>query len=230
MASIFRKPWPDGISLLTTQTFSEHNLARIENGWKNYNGGLDVAPYWGKASMEIPILAARDGTIEYVTMGDTGYGNHVRLRHDLGYETLYAHLDRVSVRSGSVKAGDVLGTMGNTGNSTGKHLHFEVRLNGTPVDPVPLFAREEPALEPRDIPAFPSMVRAEVLASMLNIRSGPGTEHRKIGELRKGDVVDVISVVQGNPYLWLKIGWNQYCAHSRVGEQLCKWRSDGADN
>ena len=68
----------------------------------------------------------------------TGYGNAVVVDHDGGLATLYGHLSRFAVRAGAhVGGGQVIGAVGNTGNSTGPHLHFEVRLNGTPVDPIP---------------------------------------------------------------------------------------------
>jgi murein DD-endopeptidase MepM/ murein hydrolase activator NlpD len=68
-----------------------------------------------------------------------GYGNLVIVTHRLGFESWYAHLSSISVvRGQSVSGGVVIGRVGSTGHSTGPHLHFEVRRNGTPIDPVPL--------------------------------------------------------------------------------------------
>ena len=65
-----------------------------------------------------------------------GYGNTVELDHGFGYTTLYAHLYKIIVRKGqNVKRGDVIALVGNTGKSTGPHLHYEVRYQDKPVDP-----------------------------------------------------------------------------------------------
>lgn len=82
--------------------------------------------------------AAANGTVsEVITGWGGGYGNHVLIYHSNGYATLYAHLQSVSVSPGQqVTVGQEIGRVGSTGASTGPHLHFEVRLNGTPVDPM----------------------------------------------------------------------------------------------
>ncbi len=84
-----------------------------------------------------PVFAVADGVIKLAGNGG-GYGNVVYITHAGGVETRYAHFDRFApaAKTGaSVKAGDLIGYIGTTGRSTGPHLHFEVRLNGTPVDP-----------------------------------------------------------------------------------------------
>ncbi|MFN3642367.1 MAG: DUF5930 domain-containing protein [Gemmobacter sp.] len=83
-----------------------------------------------------PIHATADGTV--VEAGwHAGYGNVVTIRHAFGIETRYAHLSKISVRNGErVSRGTRIGDMGNTGRSTGTHLHYEVRLGGTPVNPM----------------------------------------------------------------------------------------------
>ena len=100
--------------------------------WGVLHGGIDIAN-----SIGTPILAASDGVV--IDCGPTGgYGNWVKLRHSDGTVTLYGHLSAWNVEVGQrVWAGDQIAKMGNTGNSTGPHLHFEVLLNGTDrVDPV----------------------------------------------------------------------------------------------
>ena len=100
--------------------------------WGALHGGIDIAN-----SIGTPILAASDGVV--VAAGpQAGYGNWVKLRHTDGTVTLYGHLSSWQVDIGQrVWAGDQIAKMGNTGNSTGPHLHFEVLLNGTDrVDPV----------------------------------------------------------------------------------------------
>ena len=102
---------------------------------QNYWGGhtaIDVAGRTGAA------VAAADGGFVTVAGGgwNGGYGNHVIIDHGNGFATLYAHLNTVFVRAGeSVSAGQEIGTLGNTGNSTGPHLHFEIRYQGYPRNP-----------------------------------------------------------------------------------------------
>lgn len=102
---------------------------------QRYWGGhpaIDVGSWTGS-----PVKAADSGYV--VTAGggwNAGYGNHVIVDHGNGYVTLYAHLNSIFVRPGeSVARGQQLGTVGNTGNSTGPHLHFEIRYQGTPQNP-----------------------------------------------------------------------------------------------
>ena len=84
-----------------------------------------------------PILASADGTVSFAGR-QSGYGKVVKIRHGFGYETVYAHLNSIKVKSGdSISRGDVIGGMGNTGRSTGTHLHYEIRVGGTPVNPMP---------------------------------------------------------------------------------------------
>jgi murein DD-endopeptidase MepM/ murein hydrolase activator NlpD len=89
-------------------------------------------------------VAAHAGRVIHVgyTSGFEGYGNIVDVEVAPGVETLYAHLSAMAVHVGqTVSAGEVIGTAGCTGRCYGTHLHFEVRSNGTPVDPLPLLGR-----------------------------------------------------------------------------------------
>lgn len=100
--------------------------------WGVLHAGIDVAN-----SIGTPIVAVADGVV--IAAGPTaGYGMWVKLRHADGTVTLYGHINSTEVTTGErVMAGDLIATMGNTGNSTGPHLHLEVQLNGTDrVDPV----------------------------------------------------------------------------------------------
>ncbi len=73
---------------------------------------------------------------------DQGYGNLVIIDHNIDYLTLYAHLDQIDVAEGDIVAqGQVIGTVGSTGNSTGPHLHFEIRDFGNLTDPLGLLGR-----------------------------------------------------------------------------------------
>ena len=98
---------------------------------RRLHAGIDLAAPQGTR-----ILATADGVI--VDAGrESGYGNVVRVRHEFGFETTYAHLSRIRVRVGEqVSRGVQLGDMGSTGRSTGSHLHYEVRVNGQPQNPM----------------------------------------------------------------------------------------------
>ena len=107
------------------------------SGFAFSHGSNDIANAIGT-----PILAAADGVV--ISAGyQGGYGNMVKLRHADGTVTLYGHNSAVLVNVGErVMAGDQIAKMGNTGNSTGPHCHFEVHLNGTDrVDPVGWLAK-----------------------------------------------------------------------------------------
>jgi murein DD-endopeptidase MepM/ murein hydrolase activator NlpD len=95
------------------------------------HNGTDMAGAHGTA-----IYATADGVVTHAGW-DSGFGRQVTIRHDFGVETLYAHLSQVRVDVGQrVSRGDRIGDMGNSGRSTGTHLHYEVHLNGNPVNPM----------------------------------------------------------------------------------------------
>jgi len=101
-------------------------------GTRKLHAGVDMT-----ASSGTPIKAADSGRIILASWYG-GYGNAVIIDHGDGLATLYAHQSSLAVSYGDrVSAGEVIGYVGNTGLSTGAHLHFEVRVNGSPVDPVP---------------------------------------------------------------------------------------------
>ncbi|MDW5598003.1 peptidoglycan-binding protein, partial [Conexibacter stalactiti] len=103
-----------------------------------YPGGRKHTGLDFPAASGTPIGAAGRGIVGFAGWNSGGYGNLVVVRHRLGYETWYAHMSRIAVSVGqSVAGGSVLGWVGSTGRSTGPHVHFEVRLFGTPIDPVP---------------------------------------------------------------------------------------------
>ncbi len=102
-------------------------------GYPHFHTGIDLAGPFGT-----PIVAAADGVVAVAESSTVGYGNHVIIAHSGGLLTLYGHLEAMLVKPGDVvKAGQPIGLLGSTGNSTGPHCHFEVRVNGTPVDPRP---------------------------------------------------------------------------------------------
>jgi murein DD-endopeptidase MepM/ murein hydrolase activator NlpD len=97
---------------------------------RHWHSGIDLAARRGT-----PVHAALPGSAQ-VIVSATGYGLHVVIDDGGGLSTLYGHLDRVDIAVGQyIGAGEVIGTVGSTGNSTGPHLHFEVRRDGVPEDP-----------------------------------------------------------------------------------------------
>jgi murein DD-endopeptidase MepM/ murein hydrolase activator NlpD len=101
--------------------------------WGRPHEGVDIAVPAGT-----PIRAAKDGTIAFAESEaeSGGYGNYTCIDHGGGLSTCYAHQSSFAITSGSVQQGDVIGYVGCTGHCFGDHLHFEVRINGTAVDPM----------------------------------------------------------------------------------------------
>ena len=97
------------------------------------HAGVDFAAPTGT-----PIQAAGHGTVTIA--GERGaYGNYVRIDHNNGYSSAYAHMSRIAVRQGQrVRQGEVIGYVGSTGRSTGPHLHYEVLVNNRQIDPTGL--------------------------------------------------------------------------------------------
>lgn len=107
----------------------------ICSAFESYKGhtGLDIMPEGGKGS---EVYAAASGTVVKSKFGAAGYGYHIIIDHGNGIQTLYAHCGDLFVKAGdTVEAGDVIASVGSTGNSTGTHLHFEIRINGAYVNP-----------------------------------------------------------------------------------------------
>lgn len=98
--------------------------------WGRMHNGVDYT------STNKNIYASDSGVVE-IASSHRSYGKYVVIDHKNGYKTLYAHLSKINTKKGSkVEKGDVIGVMGNTGNSTGVHLHFEIQKNGKPVNPL----------------------------------------------------------------------------------------------
>ena len=122
----------NGIYLATVpvQGVITSRFAAIENVRSGAHTGLDIG-----AASGTKILAVADGVVKYASPMGT-YGNLVIISHGNGIETYYAHCSRILVSVGQqVSSGDNIAAVGSTGNSTGPHLHLEVRINGSPVNP-----------------------------------------------------------------------------------------------
>lgn len=130
------------LKLILGELFRNPTVGRFSSGFgmradpftglPRFHNGIDLANAPGT-----PIRAAGSGRVVHIESQIGNYGRFIILRHDSGFQTLYAHLDTFDVRVGQfVYQGDVIGRMGNTGRSTGPHLHFSVIRNGRFVDPL----------------------------------------------------------------------------------------------
>lgn len=100
-------------------------------GDKRFHLGLDLT-----ANIGTPVFATADGVIELARKSNKGYGNMLKVDHSFGFMTLYAHLNKFNVKGGQfVRKGDLIAWSGNTGLSTGPHLHYEVRFLGKALNP-----------------------------------------------------------------------------------------------
>jgi murein DD-endopeptidase MepM/ murein hydrolase activator NlpD len=141
-----RVAWP--LRGILTQPFgcTGFELERPAAGCPGFHLGLDIAQAQGT-----PIRAAAPG-MAYPLADPERYGNLVVIQHYGGYATIYGHMVRQAVTWGQpVQAGDVIGFVGSTGNSSGPHLHFEVRYAATAYDPVPYLSGSPP--DPTALPA-----------------------------------------------------------------------------
>jgi len=132
------------LSIPAIQPLSGKNLRRGISGFgsrlhpiykiRKMHKGIDFS-----APIGTPVYATGNGKV-IAQSSDHGYGKHIEINHGYGYKTLYAHLSKFAVKKGQrVKRGDLIGYVGNTGSSTGPHLHYEVNKNGITVNPVNFF-------------------------------------------------------------------------------------------
>lgn len=106
--------------------------SRFGSRWGRQHKGIDVS-----AAEGTPVYAADNGTVTYSQFNNGGYGYMIQIDHSNGIKTYYAHCSELLVKVGDVVAkGDLIATVGNTGRSTGAHLHFEVLQNGVAIDPM----------------------------------------------------------------------------------------------
>ncbi len=100
--------------------------------WPEFHEGVDLAADYGD-----PVVASAAGTVVFAQY-DGGFGNRVAIDHGNGYQTWYCHLSRIDVSAGEfVRKAQHIALVGSTGESTGPHLHYQVMLDGKPVDPTP---------------------------------------------------------------------------------------------
>ena len=130
----YRFIWPEPQAQIS-QPFGPSRLVLEPpyGGYPHFHTGIDlVAPF------ATPVYAADDGVIALVGSSSSGYGRYVVIAHSGGLDTLYGHLSTTLVKVGQlVSQGQTIGLEGSTGNSTGPHLHFELRIKQQPIDPAP---------------------------------------------------------------------------------------------
>lgn len=146
-------PYPKNIPLSTTIKFikEQNNFSlpvsgKITSpfGWRDKRNhyGLDLDLQYGT-----PVRCTFKGVVRFARYYK-GYGNLVIVRHSNGLETFYAHFSRIKVKEGQhINAGQVIGLGGNTGNSRGTHVHFEIRYQGLPINPAQVISFAETSLK-----------------------------------------------------------------------------------
>lgn len=126
-----KNPIEDNIAFLNHPTGGGIVTSQFGERWGDFHTGMDIGKSVGES-----VEAATDGVVKEAGYNQFGYGNLIVLEHGLGIETYYAHLDTINIKLGDkVSKGDIIGTVGNTGISTGPHLHFELRVNGNAINP-----------------------------------------------------------------------------------------------
>ncbi|MEG0020248.1 MAG: peptidoglycan DD-metalloendopeptidase family protein [Oscillospiraceae bacterium] len=121
--------WPVPSSRRITSRYGERTLF----GRPDFHTGLDIGAGYGQA-----ILASNSGVVTVASYGSSGYGNRVMIDHGGNQKTLYAHCSSLAVTPGQyVTKGQTIAYIGSTGTSTGNHLHFEIRIGGSTVNPLP---------------------------------------------------------------------------------------------
>jgi len=242
-----RHVWPVPTWCVVTQSFAEHEeraqrlglCSRPGTGCAGYYyGGIDLAPPWSRTNEEIPVWASAGGKATVQDQGKSGYGLHVRIA-DEDELVVCGHLSRTTVVNGQmVTQGMQIGWMGNTGNSTGKHLHWEIREKGIPVDPMTRLAStggivtQPPVTDPvveeavfaiPDTVRLPVVVVAASVTQWLNVRTEPRASARDIGNVYAGEMMGLLEVQtddQGNVWFlvlvtsrpvmagWVAARWN----------------------
>lgn len=153
--------------------------------FRRMHRGIDVKVYVGDT-----IYAAFSGKVRIVSYERKGYGKYIVIRHPNGLETIYGHLSKQLVAENQVvKVGEPIGLGGNTGRSTGSHLHFETRFLGQAINPAELFDFVE-----QDVTCDFYTVKSSDFVSKSSSRSGYGSKSRSnVHRVRSGESLSVIA-------------------------------------
>ncbi|MET8121716.1 peptidoglycan DD-metalloendopeptidase family protein [Micromonospora sp. NPDC005189] len=216
-APTFKVPFPCGQSW-SGQTRSDHSPAYAVD----FNRTDDLGD---------PVVASAPGTVDRVTdLGGTSYGKYVRINHGGGYSTYYAHLNGFNVSVGqTVGYGKVLGWVGSTGGSTGPHLHYEQRLNGSDVQvrfngTLGLYWGSRTYTSDNGCSSGSGNGTVDTSGTALTVRSGPGTGYASVGTVADGARVTIacqtsgttVTGTYGTSSIWDRIGAGRYIADAYV--------------
>ncbi|MEU7998908.1 peptidoglycan DD-metalloendopeptidase family protein [Micromonospora sp. NPDC049060] len=172
-----------------------------------------------------PVVASAPGTVDVVTdLGGTSYGKYVRINHGGGYSTYYAHLNGFNVSVGqTVGYGRVIGWVGTTGGSTGPHLHYEQRLNGSAIQirfngALALYWGTKTYTSDNGCGGGTATGTVGTSGTPLTVRSGPGTGYAAVDTLANGTTVTIycqtngttVTGTYGTSSIWNRIGTGRY--------------------
>jgi len=172
---------------------------------------------WGVV-VGTPLRAMQSGVVSKIEALQKSYGLYILLDHGDQIESLYAHLSEVLLNEGDrVQIGQVIALSGNTGNSTGPHVHIEARYRGVPFDFLPLLSRDPIELgeiEPIEIemPDFPKLPKMLVHVDDLRMRAEPNVNSLILGYMPLNTPIEVIRVIEDSRDIWCQVGLGQYCA------------------
>jgi hypothetical protein len=217
-APTFKVPFPCG-QAWSGQTRTDHSPANaIDFNRTNDDGD--------------PVVASAPGTVDVVTnLGDTSSGRYVRINHGGGYTTYYAHLSGFNVSVGqSVGYGSVIGYVGTSGNSTGPHLHYEQRLNGSAVQvrfngALALYWGTKTYTSDNACSGGGTgSGTVNTAGSPLTVRSGPGTSYASVGTVADGARVTIqcqtngtsVTGTYGTSTIWDRIGSGRFISDAYV--------------
>ncbi|MEG1563906.1 MAG: M23 family metallopeptidase [Bacteroides sp.] len=162
--------------------------------WRRMHNGLDL-----KVNIGDTIVAAFDGKVRIVKYERRGYGKYVVIRHDNGLETVYGHLSAQLVEPNQlVKAGEAIGLGGNTGRSTGSHLHFETRFLGIAINPIYMFDFPHQDIVADSYTFKKNRGREKVRGASDNMQLAAGDEGAiRYYKIKSGDSLSRISKLRG---------------------------------
>ncbi|MET8370698.1 peptidoglycan DD-metalloendopeptidase family protein [Micromonospora profundi] len=216
-APTFRVPFPCG-QTWSGQTRSGHSPAYAID----FNRTDDVGD---------PVVASAPGTVDVVTnLGNTSYGKYVRINHGGGYTTYYAHLNGFNVSVGqTVGYGKVIGWVGSTGGSSGPHLHYEQRLNGSDIQvrfngSLALYWGTKNYTSGNGCSSGAGSGTVDTSGTPLTVRSGPGTGYASVGTVADGAKVTIacqtsgtsVTGTYGTSTIWDRIGSGRFIADAYV--------------
>lgn len=202
-------------------------------GGSNNHLGIDIV---GKGYTLDTIKAHTAGKVVYLqtghknnkgSSGNASYGNMVKLDHGNGWFTLYAHMDKVYVGNGQqVSAGQEIGYMGNTGNSYGGHLHFEVWKNSARTNPLNYLDKDLFSNVTSTVKREENKDQLKVLADDLRVRKGAGTNQAIIGLAKLNGIYNYYETKISGGYTWYRIADGQWIAYQNGWAEIYPKKDD----